>query len=800
MIRNYIKIAVRTLWRSKGYALINTIGLAIGITGATLLMTYVKDETSFDKFHSKSDQIVRGLLIQHNADGDRIYSANQPVLAKTLVDVMPEVEEVTVVQQTGGHVDFTIDGVRYSERQYFIADSSFFDVFDFEMIMGDPDKALSEPNSVVLTERQAIKFFGKTDVIGEILRESFMGDQKITGIVKSPPTNSHLQFDVILSRINSPQFEQSQTSWNNFNASAYYVLAEGTNLDELKIKINELFDQRVGDRLAEVLDCDLQKLHDIHFNSENIEAGFESSLGDGSYIIIFSSIAVFLLLIAAVNYMNLATSKAVFRAKEIGIRKVVGAVKRQLIFQFLTESILITFLATLISIGLTDLIMPFFNQLTGKEFEFSRTTLVQYLPLFLIIAISVGALSGIYPSFFMTRFKPVDVLKGEQKIAGSFSIRKFLVILQFGISILLIIITLIVGDQMNYVKERDLGFNEEDLLVIDINNSNVRRNFRAMRTQFAQIPGVQSVGVSSRVPGEWKNITQLGMRVLGEDGAVRDSADVYFMGFDTGMIETFDFRLIDGGAFSGNESSDSLKVLLNETAVESFGLGQAVGKTVQLRTRHGIQTVQVVGVLKDFNFQSLHAEISPIVIGAWNNRAASIDYFTLKVSGNIPRIIEGATAVHEAFDQSTAMEYHFLESQLELFYEKEREASAIFRAGAGLSIFVACLGLFGLASFTVQKRIKELGIRKVLGASQWNLFYLLSSSFTKQVLLAFLVASPFGFLIMKNWLERFVYRVDITVGVFLISGLAAILIALLTVSYRSLKAANSNPVTSLRRE
>lgn len=801
MFKNYFKISVRTLWRNKGYALINIIGLAIGITGATLLMTYVQDETSFDKFHSDSENLARAVVIQHNPEGDRKYGANQPVLAKTLVNDLPEILQSTTVQQAGGHINFIIDGIRYSERSYAMGDSMFFKMFNFQLLTGDKNTVLNEPKSLVLSEDMAIKFFGKTDVIGEIVEMAFYGNYEVTGVFKKFPTNSHLQLEVLMSGITqSERWIEGQNNWRNFNASSYFKIAPNTNMELLTEKVNMLADERMGEGMAEVIDFEFQAMHDIHFNSKNIENGYDANKGDGSYIIIFTAIAAFLLLIAAVNYMNLATSKAVFRAKEIGIRKVVGAVKKQLIGQFLIESLMITMLALIISIGLTDLTMPLFNQVTGKSFDFNWTTLVEYLPWFLIISLSVGILSGLYPSFFMTRFKPVEVLKGEKMNTGSFSLRKSLVVFQFVMSIVLIITTLVVRNQMNFVETQNLGFEKENLIVIDINNANVRNNFKAMRTEFENIPGVQSVGVSSKVPGEWKNIGKVQANLLSDDGNMRDSVESHYMGFDPGMFDTFKFELVDGSYFSGNDQSDSLKILINETAAKQYGLTNPVGTTIQLPTGNGSVGVQIIGVLEDFHFESLHSKISPIIIGAWNNPFGSIDYFTLKANGNMAQIIEGATKVHEQFDQATAMEYHFLDSQLALFYTKESEASTIFQVGAGLSILIACLGLFGLASFTVQKRVKELGIRKVLGASQWNLFYLLSSSFTKQIVIAFIIASPIAYFIMKDWLQKFVYSVNIGAGVFIIAGVSAILVALITVSYRSLKAANSNPIGSLRQE
>lgn len=801
MLKNYIKIAFRSLRRNSGYAMINIIGLAIGITGATLLLTYVKDEATYDQFHSRSEDIFRGILTEHDVQGDRIYAASQPILAKTVVEVLPEVESATALQVTGGHMDFVVDGNRYSERSYAIVDKHFFEVFDFELIYGNSVNALEEPNSIVLSERQAMKFFGTMDVVGKSLEHSFGGEYIVTGVMKNMPGNSHLKLDILATPMSqNERFLQMQSDWMHFQASVYYVLAPSTDQELVTQKINKVLENNVPANVAEVIDFHLQSISDIHFNSEEIQNGFESELGDRSYIIIFSSIALFLLLIAAVNYMNLATSKAVFRAKEVGIRKVVGAVKGQLVTQFLVESILITVFALLISIGLTDISMSFFNQLTGKEYDFSLSTLMDYLPMFMIIAVSVGMLSGVYPSFFMTRFKPAEVLKGEKFSSGSFSIRKALVVFQFVMSIVLIITTLVVQNQMSFIGNKDLGFDQSNLIVIDINNAGVRQGFQAIRTEYAKIRGVESVGVSSRVPGEWKGINEVGVYITDQEGNVQDSTNSYFMGFDEGMMETFDFRIAEGDYFSGNSQSDSLKVLVNKTAIEALGLDNPVGRTMQILTRGTRLSVQVIGVIEDFNFKSLHAKIEPIIIGSWNNPSASIDYFTLKFSGNPTDIVAEAKKVHEQFDQSTAMEYHFLDNQLAVFYEKEKQANAIFKAGAGLSILVACLGLFGLASFTVQKRVKEMGIRKVLGASQWNLFYLLSSSFAKQVILAFLIASPIAFFILRDWLSQFEYRTTIGVGVFLIAGLMAICVALITVSYRSLKAANSNPVDSLRSE
>ena len=357
--------------------------------------------------------------------------------------------------------------------------------------------------------------------------------------------------------------------------------------------------------------------------------------------------------------------------------------------------------------------MPFFNQLTQKNFDFSWATLGEYMPMLLVLTTVIALLSGVYPSFFMTRFRTVDVLKGERKTQSPFALRKVLVIAQFSLSIIMIISTIVVSQQMDFIKNKNLGFDESNLIVVDINNGNVRANFKAMRSELA-MPGVKSVSVSSKVPGEWKSINEIMAVPNTENQQTRDSINTFYMGFDENLIETFGFTLKAGQSFSGNDTSDSTKVLLNESAVQAFGLDNPIGETIELVSQGRSLRVQVIGVVEDFNFQSLHSKIAPIVLGYWNNPVPVIDYFTIKASGNMANVLAGLTEVHNQFDEATAIESHFLDSQLALFYETEKQASVIFKVGAGLSVFVACLGLFGLASFTVQKRIKELGIRKIL--------------------------------------------------------------------------------------
>ncbi|MBO3697433.1 ABC transporter permease [Roseivirga sp. E12] len=802
MLKNYIKIAFRSLRRNSAYALINVFGLAIGITGAALLLNFVRSEYAFESQHAKADRIVRPYVQDLGAEKPTFYASNPAILAKTLTDEMADVESYTSVSQFfGGQFNYRIDNKRYTERNYLVAEHSFFEIFDFEFIAGSSETALSGPNQVVLTASKAKNLFGITDAIGKTLEFNGLPDFQVTGVIADNVGDTHLEVDILVSpSFPGDRWNQQNTAWGSFGSSSYLLLKEGVDFEDFKLRAEAILEERIPGPLKQRVEFFFQELNDIHFESGNIDRDIAVNKGDKSYTYIFIAISIFLLLIACVNYMNLATSKAVFRAKEIGIRKVVGAVKGQLVVQFLLESLLITSMAMLLSIGMIDLAMPFFNDLTGRSFDFSWSTLLEYLPMLFGLTVLVALISGVYPAFFMTRLKTVNVLKGEKLAGGSFKVRQGLVILQFVLGIFMIISTLVVNDQMNFIQTKNLGFDQENVITIDINNGAVRPVFKTMQNELGQIPGVESVGVASRVPGEWKNIniTQVVNRM--ESGVV-DTVEMYYMGFDPNMLETLNLKVEQGDWFSGNDSSDSTKILLNRAAVESLGLEQPLGSVINMGWEGRAKgNYTVIGVLEDFNFKSLHTEIEPIIIGPWNNVNGSIDYFLLKISGDPSSIIDQATLVHEKFDNRTVMEYHFLDDQLALFYQQEKQANVIFKIGAGLTLLVACLGLFGLASFTVQKRVKELGIRKVLGASEWKLFYLLSGSFVKQVLIAFLLASPVAFYFLRNWLDNFQYRVSLGIGAFLISAVLALFVALLTVSYRSIRAAHSNPVDSLRSE
>ncbi|HOX81468.1 MAG TPA: ABC transporter permease [Chryseolinea sp.] len=803
MIRSYFKIAIRSLLRNKAFTFINVLGLVIGISFSTMLYTYVNNELSYDSFHQKSDRTFRVLTIDKSVpDNLRTYGVTVSPFGPELVSSFPEVEEMTRLHRFSGQVIVEIGEAKYNERNWFTTtDANFFNVFDFDFVEGDKSTALSQPFSVVLPESMAKKYFGEESALGKTMNLLEIGVVKVTGVIKDFPENSHLQFDLLFSNIlTDKEWNDYLGDWQEFGAFTYVVMRDGKSIHDVAAKMPAFMTKHWGPD-AEVQATAFQPIQDIYLHSKDIQSGVEEAHGQLSYVYTFSSMAMFLLVIAAINYINLTTSKASSRSKEIGIRKVAGAIKTQLIFQFLTEAFVITLVSMLLSIVMMDLCFPFFNSITGKHFDLSLETIGEFIPALLLITLIIGVIAGSYPAFYLSKLKPVATLKGQAVFTrNKFNLRTSLVVFQFVITIVLIVSTMVIGNQINFIQTKDIGFDKDQLMIIDINSGSVRNQFQAMKNEFSKLAGVKHVAVSSRVPGEWKNIRQLYVKNASDANAKNDSLQTYFMGFDEDMLKTYDLKLEAGKFFSGNDKADSLNVVINESAVEAMNLKNPIGTVLRIKARRGTWNVNVVGVLKDFNFQSLHQKIAPIIMGYRNNPIQSIDYFSIKVSGDTQALIEGATKVHEKFDPETPIEYHFLSEQLNTFYVSEKKAGMIFQMAGTLSILVACLGLLGLANYHVERKTKELGIRKILGAGSINLFLMVSLAFTRQVALAFVLACPLAWYVMKEWLSGFEYRIALNAGVFILAGAIVLLLAIVTVSYQSIKAAMFNPIDSLRNE
>ena len=797
MIKNYFKIAYRNLIRYKAYTAINIIGLTLGLTCSALLLLFLKNELTYDSFHSKSNRIARVIGIDARGDEPRYVARSSMRMGPALQDYYADIVRQTRLVQPQGHIDIVWKGERISERRWIMTDTTFFDIFDFKFLEGNPKTALQHPNSIVLSQATAKKYFGDRSPLNETMEFSFF-TVKVTGVIENIPSNSQLRLDMILSEntafTNSPWWERIANAWDRYPSYTYVELVSEQSISKINNKSGEFIKNLFGED-GVGFDVMLQPLEEAYLNSEHIEFDLFEKKGSWFSVYLFSAIALFILAIACINYINLATARSMERAKEIGIRKVSGAMRNQLINQFLSESMVVSFVSFVLSVGLIDLILPAFNQLTGSTLAIDFFTL-PYLGSMFLLALLVGFISGLYPAFYLSKLKPSESLKGEKAIGDSSAVlRKGLVILQFTLSIIMIVATITVSRQLEYIKNANLGFDKERMLVIDINNQHVRESFEAMKNEFSKIAGVQSVASSSRVPGEWKNIRETTIKPM-QGG---DSIQSFFMCFDEGMLSTFSLELIQGQNFLGKLAEDSTKVLLNETAAERLG-GVEVGQNVLISDYE--HPLKVAGILKDFNFQSLHSEIAPLMVGYWSNPVTVIDYFSLKIEPGVDlsEVVESSMKVHESFDDSTPMEFHFLNEQVSQFYEAEQQAGSIFTLAAGITILIACLGLFGLASFVVRKRSKEVSIRKVLGASSFQLFVLLSRTFVLQVLISSLVAAPIAWWIMDHWLNEFSYRVNITIWVFLIAGISALLVALLTTSYQSLRTALLNPADTLKNE
>jgi putative ABC transport system permease protein len=809
MLKNYLKIAFRNLRRQPGYAFINIGGLAVGLAVCLLILLYVQDELAFDAFHEKSDRIARVLTVKPSPDlGDQTSAVVPPPVGEALVEAFPEVE-ATVRFDVFGRNTVVRGPNRFYVGDYLITEPSFFEVFGFEMLQGDPATALVEPRTVVLTQETAHRYFGDEDPMGKTLsvEAQVFGDMTVTGILADLPSTSHLQFSMLFSFASLNEL----SGWHDYLANwetgggmyTYVLLKDGASAASLEPKLADFLDRHRTEEV-QITQLHLQPLRDIHFDSAHVLNEANANKGNIAYLYIFSAIALFILLIACINYMNMATARSMRRAKEVGLRKVVGAHRLQLIRQFLSESMLTAGMGLVLAMGLVVVLLPSFNALAGKDLALNLTQNWPFLVSLAGLALLVGLISGSYPALFLSRFQPAQVLKGTEAATGAARLRRGLVVTQFTLSIAMMVATLVVYNQMQYVQQKNLGFDQDHLVVIDINNGDVRRDFETVKAAFAAVPSVQRVSTSSRVPGEWKNLTQI--EAQAEGAAATNLTTMYFFGVDEDFLDTYDIDVADGRGFASDFTTDSLSVLLNATAAQQLGLAvgdrlRVPGSSLAGRFQETEFLPRVVGIVQDFHVRSLHEAIGPVVLGYHNNPINVIDYFTARIDGrDVPGTIARLRAVGEQFDPSHPFEYNFLDERLADFYERETRLATLFAIAAILAVVIACLGLFGLASFTAEQRTKEIGVRKVLGASVPGIMLLLSKDFVKLVGIAFVIAAPLAYFAMHRWLADFAYRIEISWWIFLMAGLTALGIALLTVSYQSIRAAMADPVKSLRYE
>ncbi len=810
MIKNYFKIAWRNLVKYKFISFINLFGLTVGLTCCLLITTYILNELSYDRYNKNAENIYRVTRTFNNEEGvvSLKLSTVSPPFGYYFPSDFPEIKKMTRLLNTGTST-FRYKEKLISEPDVYFADENLFDVFTLDVIKGNPATALKDPFSIILTEDVAKKYFGSEDPINKVLRADNQFDVKVTGIYKPFPANSHMHPGILISFNTLKDAhvygeENLRTNWGNNSFFTFLLLPGHYDANKMAARFPAFLDKRMsgeygGKQASKFTSLGLQKLTDIHLYSHT---DYEAEPnGDISRVYIFSAIALFILLIACINYMNLSSARSVLRAKEIGIRKVIGARRKELIFQFLSESILIAWAAILIAFICLYFTLPWLNSLSDQQLSLSILMKWQILVPVIFAPFIVGILSGIYPALFMSSCQPVKTLKGLFKVGGSnISFRKVLVVVQFAISIILIITTIIVFQQLRYMQETSLGYDKEHLITLPYYNS-INTEYETFRNELMRNATIKDVARSSRIP-TGRLLDANGASTMVGDSLHPVTADIKFLAADYDFIPTYGVHLVAGRNFSRAYGMDTTNFILNEASIKAIGWKspqEAIGKDFKYGNTKG----HVIGVIGDFNFESLRQEIVPIVL--MNPPVSSSDSrfnsLSIKVAGNnIPGALATIEKIWKKYLPEIPYQYTFLDDRFTELYESEQRQGTIFTVFACIAIFIACLGLFGLSAFSITQRVKEIGVRKVLGANVSSIVTLLSKDFLKLVLIAAIIAFPVAWYAMTHWLQDFAYRVNIQWWVFVLSAILASIVALVTVSFQAIKAALSNPVESLRTE
>ena len=801
MLKNYLKTAWRNIRRNKLFSAINILGLSIGIATCFIIMLYVQDELSYDRFNEKADRIYR-IAFKANIDGGKIFEGNvMPPVAAALKNDYPEVEEATRIS-LNGDTKITYNNKTFKESKLAIVDSNFFSVFTLPFIEGDPQTALMEPHNIVLTKDMAQKYFNREEPIGKLLKidnESF----QVTGVIENIPANSHFHFDFFAPLSDLPYARDP--TWMASGMFTYIVLKKGYDYKKLEAKFPGMVEKYMGPQVEQAFGVSLaqfrtkgnelgfvlQPLTSIHLYSNTnfeLEPG-----GNASYVYIFGVIAIFMLIVACINFINLSTASASKRAKEVGVRKVAGSGKLQLVSQFLSESVLITLFALVIGLVLIQVALPTFNNISGKHLSFSIGPVIAFVALGLFI----GIIAGIYPAFYLSSFKPIAVLKGRLTANNnSFGLRSSLVVFQFFISVALIISTIVVYQQMKFIQNKKLGYDKEQILTLP-NSYALGKNEQVYKQQMLKDPRIVNATASGYKPAGPTNDNNALVYPQGHDNKMMKTVDYHI---DEQYIPTLGMQMAAGRNFSSALATDSSGMIINESAARAFGWNNntALDKTIVWvnSTKGDKFPFHVIGVVKDFHFKSLHEPITPLLMTLQPEGGLIFKIRTTDVAG----LLATMKKQWDAFNTDEPFTYAFLDDLYNKTYSAEQKTGIILNIFSVLIIFVACLGLFGLATYTAEQRTKEIGIRKVLGASVAQVTQMLSKEFLKLVLIASLIAFPVAWWAMNKWLQSFAYRIDISWWIFLVAGSAAILIALVIVSFQAIKAAIANPVRSLRTE
>jgi putative ABC transport system permease protein len=792
MIKNFIKTALRSLLKNKGFTFINVFGLALGLATCLLIVFYVFDELSYDRYNTKYERIYRvNTDLKYNGVLTHFGTTAKPVAA-ALAREFPEVERSARISgalnirfKKGNEI------IREDEdNTTFYCDPGVFGIFTMPMLYGDPKTALAEPNSIVISESEAKKYFNRTNVVGRTLfLVTDSSTYKITGVMRDMPSQSHFRANFLMS-----MSQKTDNSWNSIGGFwTYILLRPGAGGKRFEAKLDGFMRRRLDGlpsfkyeqfaRHGNYLRLNLMPLKDIHLHS-NLQWQLGAG-GNVQYIYIFSAIALFILLLACVNFMNLSTARSANRAREVGVRKVLGSSRKYLIAQFLSESIMLTLAAAIIAVLAAWALLPLFNQVSSKQLAITMQTFTWLLPALLVIIIVVGVLAGSYPAFFLSAFQPITVLKGKLSagLKGG-ALRGFLVVFQFAISIFLIIGTFVIYNQLNYMQNKDIGYNRNQVLIVK--NMTAIGDPKILKREIKQLPDVVDATLTSFLPTNSGALNNLISNDKGKD------IFTAFWPVDEDYLQTMGMKLVKGRDFSREFATDTAAVIINETAAGMFGYTKDPLNQILSKKYH------VIGVVKDFNFTSLRDNIGPLVMQMADDWHASL---SVRVSTtNLPALMARIKETWRSQAPNEQFEYSFMDEDFNALYSNEQRMGKLFVIFTTLAIIIACLGLFGLAAYAAEQRTREIGIRKVLGANVAGLMAMLSKDFIKLILIAILIASPLAWLAMQKWLQGFAYRDGIHWWFLAVTAVGAILIAFVTISFQSFKAASANPVDSLRSE
>ncbi|MCR8556872.1 ABC transporter permease [Mucilaginibacter sp. BJC16-A38] len=825
MVRNYIKIAWRNLLRNKVSSIINISGLAIGIASVLLIGMYVKDELSYDRFSKDADHIFRVNLDGKMGNDQFIAGHTPPPAGAALVNNFPEIESYTRIFLPGDEIIHNENGLQKRsiiEKHLLAVDSNFVKFFGYPLVAGDAATCLKDINSIVLTQTAAKKYFGDVSPIGKTLAiDEYQSPFKVTAILKDLPQQSSLQFDMLQNTASIPPIQRKLWSWVWLQMGTYVKFKSSAAVDaqsiaKLEAKLPAMVAlqaasafKRIGQPWEEFKkkggkwDLKLQPLTDLHLYSANVGTRYFVQ-GDIKYVYIFSAVGIFIILLACVNFMNLSTARSAKRAKEVGIRKVLGSARKQLIRQFLVEALIYSLLATVIAVLVVILALPAFNQLSGKALSANVFLDIRTWLVILSLITMTGLLAGSYPAFFLTSFKPVSVLKGAgilKDSASSFFTRNVLVVFQFTVSTVLIICTIVVYKQLVYNQTKDLGFNKENVIIL-ANAERLGNNEESLRQELLKLPQVADASISTSLPTKnsfgdtYAPEANPGNVNGGENNIMLSSFIV-----DESFLSTLKLKVVSGRAFS-KSFTDSASVILNETAAKQIGWKDPIGKTM-IYMGNNNQKFTVVGVIKDFNTESFRSNISPFALFYKTSKTyqTGASYITVRIKpGNYNTTIDQIQNGWKLFSSGTPFDYSFMDAEFDALYRSDQTMGKVFSVFTFLSLFIACLGLLGLAIYTAERRTKEIGIRKVLGASVQNVVSMLSLDFVKLIIIASVIAFPVAWYAMNKWLQDFAFRTNISWWVFILASASTLCIALITIGFQSVKAALGNPVKSLRSE